>query len=91
MEDKDELLDEVIKFVRTTKKVSCLAIQDKFKIGYNRAGRIVDQLEDLFIISPFKGDKERYVYCSCKSQELIWNDESICLECGHKYKCNQYK
>ncbi len=50
--DKDELYDEVVQMIQQEKKVSTSFIQRKFQIGYNRAARIVDQLEESGIISP---------------------------------------
>ena len=44
-----------------TKKASASAIQRKFRIGFNRAGRIIDELEDRGIIGPENGSKPREV------------------------------
>ena len=43
---------------------STSAIQRRFSIGYNRAGRIVDQLEAAGIVGPFEGSKARQVLVS---------------------------
>ena len=50
--DHDELFDEVVAFVTETRKGSISGVQRKFKIGYNRAARIVEQLEAHGIVSP---------------------------------------
>ena len=59
--DSDELIDQVIDFIVQTKKASASAIQRKFRIGFNRAGRIIDELEDRGIIGPENGSKPREV------------------------------
>lgn len=55
--DLDELYDEVVDLVVSTKKASASMIQRKFKVGYNRAGRIVDELEETGVIQ--KADNGR--------------------------------
>ena len=50
--EHDELFDEVVAFVTETRKGSISGVQRKFKIGYNRAARIVEQLEAHGIVSP---------------------------------------
>jgi S-DNA-T family DNA segregation ATPase FtsK/SpoIIIE len=51
----DALFDEVVEFIAETRKVSISSIQRKFRIGYNRSARLVDQLEAQGIISPPSG------------------------------------
>ncbi len=46
-----------------TSKGSTSLIQRKFAIGYNRAGRIMDQLEKAGIVGPTQGSKARDVFC----------------------------
>ena len=60
-DDKDALYDEVVKFVVETGKASASLIQRKFSVGYNRAARIIDQLEENGIIGPQNGSKPREV------------------------------
>ncbi|MBR6400529.1 MAG: DNA translocase FtsK [Firmicutes bacterium] len=62
--DSDELIDQVIDFIVQTKKASASAIQRKFRIGFNRAGRIIDELEERGIIGPENGSKPREVLMS---------------------------
>ncbi len=54
-DDGDELINDVISFVVNSGKASTSLIQRKFRIGFNRAARIVDELEDRGIIGPDKG------------------------------------
>ncbi len=53
--DGDDLIDEVIKLVAYQQKASTSFIQRKFKIGYNRAARIIDELEERGIVGPDLG------------------------------------
>ena len=57
----DELIDLVIDFVVHKKMASASAIQRKFRIGLNRAGRIIDELEERGIVGPENGGKPREV------------------------------
>ncbi len=57
----DELIDEVISFIVRSKKCSTSLIQRKFRLGYNRAARIVEELEDRGIIGAENGSKPREV------------------------------
>lgn len=59
--DKDTLFKEVAEFVVSTQQGSTSMIQRKFQIGFNRAGRIMDQLERAGIVSRQQGGKPRQV------------------------------
>ncbi|PRR80236.1 DNA translocase SpoIIIE [Clostridium liquoris] len=60
-EDKDELLEEAIKIVVQTDQASTSLLQRKLRVGYNRAARIIEQLEERGIISGKDGSKPRQV------------------------------
>jgi S-DNA-T family DNA segregation ATPase FtsK/SpoIIIE len=60
-EDRDELFEEAARIVVMTQQGSASMLQRKLKLGYNRAGRLVDQLEAAGIIGPFEGSKGRKV------------------------------
>ncbi|MFD2177356.1 DNA translocase FtsK [Veronia pacifica] len=51
-EELDQLFDQVVEFVTESRRGSVSGVQRRFKIGYNRAARIVDQLEAQGIVSP---------------------------------------
>ncbi len=58
----DELFDDALKFVVEQQKASTSLLQRKFRIGYNRAARIMDDLEQRGYIGPQEGSKPRQVY-----------------------------
>jgi S-DNA-T family DNA segregation ATPase FtsK/SpoIIIE len=60
--NKDELFEDAARLVVMNQLGSTSMIQRKLAIGYNRAGRIMDQLEKAGIVSPGEGSKPRQVY-----------------------------
>ena len=60
--ERDPLFEESARLIVTHQQGSTSLIQRKFSIGYNRAGRIVDQLEKAGIVGPIQGSKPRDVY-----------------------------
>ncbi len=70
-EDCDELLDEAIKIVVETGQVSTSYLQRRLRIGFNRAARIVEELEKNRIISARDGNKPRQVLMSREEFENI--------------------
>ena len=61
-EDRDEKFEDAARIIVIHQQGSASLLQRKLKLGYNRAGRIVDQLEAAGIIGPFEGSKARKVY-----------------------------
>ena len=61
---RDPMFDEAARLVVQHQQGSTSLIQRKLSIGYNRAGRIIDQLEAAGIVGPFEGSKARDVICS---------------------------
>ena len=59
--ERDNLFEEAAHIVVQTQQGSTSMIQRKLKLGYNRAGRIIDQLEAAGIVGPFAGSKTREV------------------------------
>jgi S-DNA-T family DNA segregation ATPase FtsK/SpoIIIE len=59
--ERDELFEEAARIIVTHQQGSTSLLQRKLKLGYNRAGRIVDQLESAGIIGSFEGSKAREV------------------------------
>ena len=60
-DERDPLFEEAARIVVQTQQGSTSMIQRKLKLGYNRAGRIIDQLEAAGIVGPFSGSKSREV------------------------------
>lgn len=63
LSERDKMFDDAAKLVVQFQQGSASFLQRKLKLGYNRAGRIVDQLEAAGIIGPFEGSKAREVLC----------------------------
>ena len=63
LSERDKMFDEAAKLVVQFQQGSASFLQRKLKLGYNRAGRIVDQLEAAGIIGQFEGSKAREVRC----------------------------
>ena len=61
VDEDDPLYNEIVEFVISTQKASASLLQRKFKLGYNRAARIIDLLEERGIIGPQNGSKPREV------------------------------
>lgn len=61
IESRDKLFEEAAKLVVIAQQGSASLLQRKLKLGYNRAGRIIDQLEAANIVGPFEGSKARQV------------------------------
>jgi S-DNA-T family DNA segregation ATPase FtsK/SpoIIIE len=61
MNERDELFEDAARIIVQTQQGSTSLLQRKLKLGYNRAGRIIDQLEAAGIVGPFEGSKAREV------------------------------
>lgn len=59
--DRDSMFDEAARLIVRHQQGSTSLIQRKLKLGYNRAGRLIDQLEAAGIVGPFEGSKAREV------------------------------
>ncbi|MDD5791119.1 MAG: DNA translocase FtsK [Erysipelotrichaceae bacterium] len=62
MTSEDSMYDEVVEYVKEAQKASTSLLQRRFGIGYNRAARLIDTLEENGIIGPAQGSKPREVY-----------------------------
>jgi S-DNA-T family DNA segregation ATPase FtsK/SpoIIIE len=73
--DRDVLFDDAARLIVRHQQGSTSLIQRKMKLGYNRAGRIIDQLEHAGIVGPFEGSKARQVLISDEySLEQLLNE-----------------
>jgi len=59
--ERDPVYDDVLAFIMETRKVSASAIQRKFSLGYNRAARIVDMMEEAGVVSPMQANGKREI------------------------------
>ncbi len=59
--EAEELFEEAVEFAIQAKRVSISLLQRRFRIGYNRAARLIDMLEDKAVIGPYQGAKPRQV------------------------------
>lgn len=75
--DKDALFDDAARIIVQHQQGSASLLQRRLKLGYNRAGRIIDQLEAAGIIGPFEGSKARQVLISDEMslEQLLNNPE----------------
>ena len=74
--DRDALFREAAEVIVTAQQGSASLLQRKLKLGYNRAGRIVDQMEAAGIVGPFEGSKARQVLIpDLTSLEQLLNNE----------------
>ena len=64
--EEDDLYEDVVAFIAKTKKASTSSLQRRFGIGYNRAARLIDTLEENGLIGPSNGSKPREVYVNQK-------------------------
>ena len=61
-EEKDELFSQAVSLIKSEGKASTSFLQRKLQIGYNRAARIIDQMEEAKIISPANHTGKREIY-----------------------------
>ncbi|MFV0237391.1 MAG: DNA translocase FtsK 4TM domain-containing protein [Flavobacteriales bacterium] len=61
LDDRDKLFEDAARLIVIAQQGSASLLQRKLKLGYNRAGRIIDQLEVAGIVGPFEGSKARQV------------------------------
>ena len=71
-EPDDELLPEAASFVVATQQASVSAVQRRFRVGYSRAGRIIDALERKGVVGPYEGSKARSVVATEHDLEGIF-------------------
>ncbi len=73
-QDVDELLKDAAILVIQNQQASVSLLQRKFRIGYSRAGRLIDELESLGIVSGYSGSKARDVLVDESYLNTIFND-----------------
>ena len=83
--DYDEMLPQAVEAILETKQCSVSMLQRRVKLGYSRAARIVDQMEELGIVGPYEGAKPRSVlvdragWLEIQSQLGLASDSDLAL------------
>jgi S-DNA-T family DNA segregation ATPase FtsK/SpoIIIE len=75
-EERDALFEEAVRIVARHQQGSVSLLQRKLKIGYSRAGRLLDQLEQAGIVGPFEGSKAREVLIDPQDVDSFLNRHS---------------
>ncbi len=76
-EPEDDLFGEAVEFIRSDETASISKLQRRFRIGYNRAARLIDEMEARGIVGPADGSKPRKVNIS---EGVYENDTDIPLD-----------
>lgn len=66
---EDELFDEAVQLVLEMQSASVSMLQRRFRIGYTRAARLIDAMEDRHIVGPYEGNKPRTVLIEQQNEE----------------------
>ena len=88
--DRDEYFEEAGRFVIESKRAAAGQLQRKFSIGFNRAGRIIDQLHKAGVVGPAEGTKPRKILMTMNDFDLLMGNagpvsESEIEETLHNY------
>jgi S-DNA-T family DNA segregation ATPase FtsK/SpoIIIE len=73
IDDRDELFDEAVRFVAQSGQASTSMLQRRFRIGFSRAGRLIDMMERDGIVGPADGSKAREVLVPVDCYETVDN------------------
>ena len=75
--DKDPLFEDAARIIVTTQSGSTSLLQRRMKLGYNRAGRLMDQLESAGIVGPNQGSKVRDVLIKTDAELQVFIDNNL--------------
>ncbi|WP_211272829.1 FtsK/SpoIIIE family DNA translocase [Domibacillus antri] len=70
-QSEDELYDDAVQLVAEMQTASVSMLQRRFRIGYSRAARLIDEMEMRGVIGPYEGSKPRTVLVSKPSEEMM--------------------
>ena len=65
----DPLLEDAIEVILETEQASTSMLQRRLKLGYSRAARLIDQMEEMGVVGPFEGSKPRQILITRASWE----------------------
>ena len=74
LNDKDKLFDDAARLIVSTQSGSTSLLQRRMKLGYNRAGRLMDQLEAAGVVGPNQGSKVRDVLIKTEAELQVYLD-----------------
>ena len=80
--DGDEMLPAAVDVILETNQASVSMLQRRLKLGYARAARIVDEMEEKGIVGPFQGSKPREILITKEQWEAMKNGQSQQMEIG---------
>lgn len=73
--EADEFLEQAIEFVITSRQASASLLQRKFRVGYNRAARLIDSMEERGVVGPTMGSKPREVLMSADEYDNLYEED----------------
>ena len=76
----DELLPAAVEVVLESGMASVSMLQRRLKLGYARAARIVDEMEDKGIVGPFEGSKPRQLLVTREQWQAMQNGEQLTMD-----------
>lgn len=76
--ERDELFDEAVRIIMESNQASVSILQRRMRLGYNRAGRIIDMMHDEGLVGPYEGSKPRKILVDRES----WLADHGCMPTG---------
>ena len=73
----DELLPQAVEVIFETKQASVSMLQRRLKLGYSRAARIVDQMEEIGVVGPFEGSKPRQILVTKEQWQAMQSQSGV--------------
>ncbi len=70
--DRDDLIQQAVRLVRDSQRASASMLQRRLRIGYPRAARLIDELEELGVVGPSQGGGENAKYYLARMMSLIY-------------------
>jgi len=77
LNDKDSLFEDAARLIVASQSGSTSLLQRRMKLGYNRAGRLMDQLEAAGVVGPNQGSKVRDVLIKTEADLQMYLDNSL--------------